>query len=93
MDDSHILTNVVHIFGNKCEHLSLNLTTFPKTVLPILRNIRQLRSLHVHYHAWCYKSYIPPTFWFQESTVEVDVSDFVYTPGDFNFYIRFGKRP
>ncbi|CAF3400241.1 unnamed protein product [Rotaria sp. Silwood2] len=92
MDDSHILTSVVHIFGNKCEHLSLNLTTSPKEVLHILRNMQQLCSLHIHYPPLLCKSHIKTTSWFQESTVEVGASDFVYIPDDFNFHVWFGKR-
>ncbi|CAF3933453.1 unnamed protein product [Rotaria sordida] len=92
MEPIHILSNIVRIFGNTCEHLSLNLATIPQTVLPILGNMRQLHSLHIHYPSWRCKSYIPTTYWFQQSTSETDVSDIIYTPDDLNFYIWFGKR-
>jgi hypothetical protein len=36
-----------------CQHLSLALTAHPKTVCPILRRMRQLRSLHIQCSYGC----------------------------------------
>ncbi|CAF3388690.1 unnamed protein product [Rotaria sp. Silwood1] len=93
MDQANILSNIVRIFGNTCEHLSLHLSTAPKTVLPILQNMKQLCSLHIHCPSWRCKSNVSATSWFQQSISAIDASDFIYTPDDLNFYVWFGKRP
>ncbi|CAF5029137.1 unnamed protein product [Rotaria sp. Silwood1] len=93
MDQANILSNIVRVFGNTCEHLSLHLSTAPKTVLPILQNMKQLRSLHIHCPSWRCKSNVSATSWFQQSISAIDASDFIYTPDDLNFYVWFGKRP
>ncbi|CAF3390938.1 unnamed protein product [Rotaria sp. Silwood1] len=91
MDEAYILSSIVRIFGNTCEHLSLNLPTIPQTVLPILRNMEQLRSLHICYPYWRCKSNVSATSWFQQSILETNVSDFFFSPDERNFYVWFGK--
>jgi len=48
-----LLCSLARIFSSKCEHLSLALIAHPNTVRPILRRMRQLRSLHIQWGHGC----------------------------------------
>jgi hypothetical protein len=87
-----LLSSLVRIFGKSCEHLSLALAAHPTTVLPILRRMRQLRSLHIGYRSWCRTSETTATSWIEQPPIKTDVSDFMHSPDDYNFYIWFGNR-
>ncbi|CAF4956639.1 unnamed protein product [Rotaria sp. Silwood1] len=82
-----LLSYIVNIFCNICKHLSLNIVSFPKTTLPVFRNMQQLRSLHIYYPTWRDKSYSTAITWFQQCIYEIDASDFIFTPDDGNFYV------
>ncbi|CAF3661973.1 unnamed protein product [Rotaria sp. Silwood1] len=82
-----LLSYIVNIFCNTCKHLSLNIVSFPKTTLPVFRNMQQLLSLHIYYPTWRDKSYSTAITWFQQCVYEIDASDFIFTPDDGNFYV------
>jgi hypothetical protein len=87
-----LLSSLVRIFGKKCEHLSLGLSAHPNTVLPVIRRMQQLRSLHIRYHPWCHNSHVTASSWLEQPLLRTNVSNFMHSPDDDNFFIWFGNR-
>jgi hypothetical protein len=46
------LSILVRIFGKNVQHFSLAVSAHSNSVLPILRRMRQFRSLHIRFSAW-----------------------------------------
>jgi hypothetical protein len=88
----HNLSSLVRIFGKTCKHLALGLSAHPNTALTTLRRMRGLHSLHIYYCSRCYRSQNTVTCWMEEMRKKADVSDFMHTSDDHNFYIWFGNR-
>ncbi len=87
-----LLASIVRIFNKSCKHLSLGLSAHPNTVLPILRRMRQLRSLHIRHHPWSRVSNSTATSWLEQPPTEIHISDFIHAENDDHFYIWFGNR-
>ena len=87
-----LLAAVVRVFNKTCKHLSLALSAHPNTVLPILRRMRQLRSLHIRHNPWSRVSDSTATSWLEQPPTEIHISDFMHAANDHHFYIWFGNR-
>ncbi|CAF2379233.1 unnamed protein product [Rotaria sp. Silwood2] len=87
-----LLSSLVRIFSMKCQHLSLALMAHPNTVRPILRRMKQLRSLHIQ---WRY-GYIglddPIAYWLQQQSTDPTALDFVHTNDKNDLFVWFGNR-
>ncbi len=86
------LSSLARIFSEKCEHLSLALIASPKTVYPILRRMKQLRSLHIE---WCHVLIglnDPVASWLQNISTDPTALDFVHTTDKRHLFIWFGNR-
>jgi hypothetical protein len=86
------LSCLVRIFGKTCAHLALGLAVHPNSVLPIFQRMQQLRSLHIYYRPRFHRSLNTSTCWLEQTLTKTDVSDFMYTSDNCNFYIWFGHR-
>jgi hypothetical protein len=88
-----LLCSLARIFSSKCEHLSLALIAHPNTVRPILRRMRQLRSLHIQWGHGFIGLDDPISYWLQQqqSTDPTNV-DFVHTNDRRHLFIWFGNR-
>ncbi|CAF0944813.1 unnamed protein product [Adineta steineri] len=81
------LSSLTRIFSSKCEHLSLALKANPNTARPILRRMRQLRSLHIQWpHNFTVSDWLP-----KQSTNSTAL-DFVHMNDKQEFFVWFGNR-
>lgn len=87
-----VLAAVVRVFNKTCKHLSLGLSAQPKTVLPILRRMRQLHSLHIRHHPRSRVSDSTITSWLEQPPTDIQIFDFMHAANDHHFYIWFGNR-
>ncbi len=86
------LSSLVRIFSTKCEHLSLALIAHPNTVRPILRRMKQLRSLHIEWRHLQIGCNDPVACWLeQQSTGPTDL-DFIYTTDKRHLFMWFGSQ-
>jgi hypothetical protein len=58
-----------------------------------LREMKQLRSLHIHIRSRRNEPSDTATDWLQEIHKNADISDFVHTPNGSHIYVWFGNRP
>lgn len=86
------LSSLVRIFSTKLEHLSLGLIAQPKTVRPILRRMKALRSLHVEWSPSYINSDDPVTAWLQQISTDHTAVDFVHTIDKRHLFIWFGNQ-
>lgn len=87
------LSSIARIFSTKLEHLSLALIAQPKTVCPILRRMRALRSLHVEWsHLYLIESDDPVAIWLQQLSTDPTALDFIHTTDKRHLFIWFGNR-
>ncbi len=87
-----LLRSLASIFSEKCEHLSLGLIAHPKTVCPIFRRMKQLRSLHIE---WCHLLIgldDPVACWLQNISTDPTALDFVHATDKRHLFIWFGNR-
>ncbi len=83
------LNSLVRIFSAKCEHLSLGLMAHPNTVRPILRRMKQLRSLHIEWRHLHFEIDDPV---FQQQSTDPKSLDYVHTIDNRHLFIWFGNR-
>ncbi|CAF1384626.1 unnamed protein product [Adineta steineri] len=88
-----LLTSLVRIFNKSCKHLSLAISANPNTILPILRRMKQLRSLHIRYNPWSRSSINNnPVSWIEHAPTIIHNSDFIHVTDDCHYYIWFGSQ-
>jgi hypothetical protein len=85
------LSILVRIFGKNVQHFSLAVSAHSNSVLPILRRMRQFRSLHIRFSAWSRTSRDTATCWLQQPLPGITMSDFVQVTHDNDFYVWFGN--
>jgi hypothetical protein len=85
------LSILVRIFGKNVQHFSLAVSAHSNSVLPILRRMRQFRSLHIRFSAWSRTSRDTATCWLQQPLPGITMSDFVQVTNDNEFYVWFGN--
>ncbi|CAF0846030.1 unnamed protein product [Adineta ricciae] len=83
------LVHVVRIFNRSCRHLSIGIVAQPSTVAPILRRMRKLHSLHIHYFPWDSASNKTAEYLLTKPPTTVHDCDFVHATTDDDFYIWF----
>ncbi|CAF0747201.1 unnamed protein product [Rotaria sordida] len=87
-----LLCSLVRIFSKKCQHLSLALMAHPNTVRPILRRMRQLRSLHIQWRHVYIGVDDPVAYWLQQQSTDTTALDFVHTNDKNDLFVWFGNR-
>jgi hypothetical protein len=87
-----LLNSIARVFSTKCQHLSLALVAHPKTVCPILRRMRQLRSLHIQWRFGSTDLDDPVPLWLQYQPTASTSSDFVYSNDEKHLFVWFGNR-
>ena len=87
------LNALVRIFAAKCQHLSFALIAHPNTVRPILRRMKELRSLHVQ---WRHLHFNPSddsvASWLEQQSTDPNATDYVQTIDNRHLLIWFGNR-
>jgi hypothetical protein len=88
------LNSLVRVFSKNCQHLSLALTAHPNTVCPILRRMRQLRSLHIQWRLGSVDLDNPAPFWLHHHPQSTDpiTADFVHSNDKRHLSVWFGNR-
>jgi hypothetical protein len=86
------LNSLVRIFSAKCQHLSLAVIAQPNTVQPILRRMKQLRSLHIEWRHLSFGLNDPVANWLQLQSTNPSSVDFVHTTDNRHLFIWFGNR-
>lgn len=87
-----LLSALVRVFSMKCQHLSLALVAHPNTVRPMLRRMRELRSLHIYWPYMRRYTYDPIACWLDQQSTDLTAIDYVHTNDKNHFFIWFGNR-
>jgi hypothetical protein len=86
------LSALARIFAPKCQHLSLAVIAHPNTVQPILRRMKQLRSLHIEWRHLSFGSTDPVAAWLHEQPTDPRSVNYVHTTDNRHLFIWFGNR-
>ena len=87
-----LLNSLVRLFSTKCQHLSLRLRAHPTTVRPILRRMRQLRSLHIQWRFARFDVEDTISSWLRQQSTDPKSVDFVHTKDEKDLFVWFGNR-
>ncbi len=88
-----LLSPLVRIFGQKCEHLSFALALHPDMVLPLLHRLEQLRSLCIQYDPRFCRSRNIVTSLIQEPSITRSTQlDFMHITDENCYCVWFGNR-
>ncbi|CAM2701464.1 unnamed protein product [Rotaria socialis] len=87
-----VLTSLVRIFSMNCQHLTIALMSHPNTVYPILRRMKNLRSLHITWSVQRRNFSTPISQLLQEQSTDPKAIDFIDTYDGNQLFIWFGNR-